>query len=54
VNYVLSDYVAEALAEAVYDKLDDGYYAGRIPSCPGVVALAVSLRDQFMVSSSTG
>ncbi|HEY6271773.1 MAG TPA: hypothetical protein VIX19_07245 [Terriglobales bacterium] len=44
-TYVLSDYVAEALAEALYDKLEDGSYAGRIPSCPGVVAFAISLRE---------
>jgi predicted RNase H-like HicB family nuclease len=43
-TYVLSDYVAEALAEAVYDKLEDGSYSGRIASCPGVLAFADSLR----------
>jgi len=30
-RYVLSDYVGEALAQAVYEKLEDGSYAGRIP-----------------------
>ena len=44
VRYVLSDYVEKAMAEAVYDKLDDGTYAGRIPSCKGVVAFGTSLR----------
>jgi predicted RNase H-like HicB family nuclease len=44
-RYVLSDYVAEALAQAVYEKLEDGSYAGRIPSCQGVVALGASLRE---------
>ena len=44
-RYVLSDYVAEALAEAIYDKLEDGSYAGRIPSCQGVVSLGASLRE---------
>jgi predicted RNase H-like HicB family nuclease len=43
-KYVLTDYVAEALAEAVYDKLEDDSYAGRIPSCQGVVAFGASLR----------
>jgi predicted RNase H-like HicB family nuclease len=42
---VLSDYVAEALAQAAYEKLKDGSYAGRIPSCPGVVAFGASLRE---------
>ena len=44
-RYVLSDYVAEALAQAVYEKLEDGSYAGRIPSCQGVVAFGASLRE---------
>jgi predicted RNase H-like HicB family nuclease len=44
-RYVLSDYVAEALAEAAYEKLEDGSYAGRIPSCTGVVAFGATLRD---------
>ena len=44
-RYVLSDYVAEALAEAVFGKLEDGSYAGRIPSCAGVVAFGTTLRE---------
>jgi len=44
-RYVLSDYVEEALAEAIYDKLEDGSYAGRIPSCQGVVSFGASLRE---------
>jgi predicted RNase H-like HicB family nuclease len=41
----LSDYVAEALARAAFKKLEDGSYAGRIPSCTGVVAFGTSLRE---------
>jgi predicted RNase H-like HicB family nuclease len=41
----LSDYVGEALAQAAFEKLEDGSYAGRIPSCPGVVAFGASLRE---------
>ncbi len=44
-RYVLSDYVGAALAQAAYEKLDDGSYAGRIPPCPGVVAFGKSLRE---------
>ncbi len=44
VRYILSDYVEKAMAGAVYDKLDDGTFAGRIPSCKGVVAFGSSLR----------
>ena len=44
-RYVLSDYVAAALAEAGYDKLEDGTFSGHIPACPGVVAFGCSLRE---------
>lgn len=45
VQYVLSDYVEEAMSQAVYDKLEDGTFAGRIPACLGVVAFGTSLRE---------
>lgn len=44
-RYVLSDYLDTALAGADYDKLEDGTFAGRIPSCPGVVAFGTTLRE---------
>jgi predicted RNase H-like HicB family nuclease len=44
-RFVLSDYLGQALSEAVYDKLDDGTFAGKIPSCPGVVAFGDTLRQ---------
>lgn len=44
-RYVLSDYVADALAQAAYEKLEDGSYAGRVPPCPGMVAFGASLRE---------
>lgn len=44
-QFVLSDYVAEALALAVYDKLEDNTYAGEIPECVGVVAFGKTLRE---------
>jgi predicted RNase H-like HicB family nuclease len=34
-----------AMAQAVYDKLADGTYGGRIPPCPGVVAFTASLGE---------
>jgi predicted RNase H-like HicB family nuclease len=43
IRFILTDYVRWALDEAVYDKLPDGTYAGRIPSCPGVVAFGATL-----------
>lgn len=42
-EYVLSDYLEEALAAATYDKLEDGTFAGRIPPCAGVVAFGTTL-----------
>ena len=45
VRFILSDYLAAAMAEAVYEKLEDGTYAGRIPSCQGVIAFGTSLRE---------
>jgi predicted RNase H-like HicB family nuclease len=44
-QFVLTDYVNRAMADAVYDKLDDGTFGGRIPSCKGVVAFGATLRD---------
>jgi len=44
-RFVLSDYIEEAIAGAVYDKLDDGTFAGRIPACTGVVAFARTLHE---------
>lgn len=45
IRYVLSEYMDQAMSQAVYDKLDDGTFAGRIPSCKGVVAFGTTLRD---------
>ncbi len=44
-RYVLSDYVGQAMAQAVFDKLEDGTFTGRIPACQGVIAFGGSLRD---------
>lgn len=45
VRYILSEYTSQAMAQAVYDKLEDGTFAGRIPSCKGVVAFGITLRE---------
>ncbi len=44
-QYILSDYLENALAQAEYDKLEDGTFFGRIPACKGVVAFGTSLRE---------
>jgi len=33
------------MAQAVYDKLEDGTFAGRISSCKGVLAFGPTLRQ---------
>ncbi|MEH2070769.1 MAG: type II toxin-antitoxin system HicB family antitoxin [Nostoc sp.] len=54
IRFILSDYVDRAMsndkplcvyAQAVYDKLEDGTFAGRIPLCKGVIAFASTLRE---------
>ncbi|MEW6173827.1 MAG: type II toxin-antitoxin system HicB family antitoxin [Bacillota bacterium] len=44
-SFILTDYIEQGMAQAVYDKLDDGTFAGRIQSCPGVIALGNTLRE---------
>jgi predicted RNase H-like HicB family nuclease len=41
---ILTDYIAAAMGEAEYDKLEDGTFAGRVPSCPGAIAFGDTLR----------
>lgn len=43
-RYILSEYLDRAMAQAVYDKLGDGSFGGRIPACKGVVAFGSTLR----------
>jgi predicted RNase H-like HicB family nuclease len=40
---MLMEYINQALAKAVFDKLEDGSYSGKIPQCPGVIAFAETL-----------
>jgi predicted RNase H-like HicB family nuclease len=45
IRYSLSECVDQAMAQAIYDKLGDGTFAGRLPSCTGVVAFGGTLRE---------
>lgn len=45
VQFILTSYVEQALSQAVYDKLEDGTFSGRIPQCQGVVAFGTTLRQ---------
>ncbi|MDD5065790.1 MAG: type II toxin-antitoxin system HicB family antitoxin [bacterium] len=42
-RYILSEYLDNAIEQAVYDKLKDGKFTGRIPRCKGVIAFEKSL-----------
>ncbi|MDD5094878.1 MAG: type II toxin-antitoxin system HicB family antitoxin [Dehalococcoidia bacterium] len=44
-KFILTDYVDKVMAGAVYDKLEDGFFSGRIPLCKGVIAFRPTLRD---------
>jgi predicted RNase H-like HicB family nuclease len=43
--FILSDYIERALAQAEYDKLEDGTFSGRIPGFSGVIAFGTTLRE---------
>jgi predicted RNase H-like HicB family nuclease len=43
--HILYKYIEKAMSEVVYEKIDDNEYAGRIPSCSGVIAFAATLEE---------
>ena len=45
IRFILTEYVEQAMGHAVYDKLEDGTFTGRIPLCKGVVAFGATLRE---------
>ncbi|MFQ6062770.1 MAG: type II toxin-antitoxin system HicB family antitoxin, partial [Methanosarcinales archaeon] len=45
IRFILTDYVEQALAHAVYEKLEDGTFVGRIPLCKGVLAFGATLQE---------
>jgi len=45
IQFILTDYVNQAMAQAVYDKLEDDTFTGRIPPCTGVVAFGPTLQQ---------
>ncbi len=44
-RFIFTDYIEQAMTLAIYDKLEDGTFVGRIPQCQGVIALASTLRE---------
>jgi predicted RNase H-like HicB family nuclease len=53
---VLIEYINRAMSEAVYDKLEDDSFSGKIPQCPGVLAFGKTLYqcEQELSSSLEG
>ncbi|HLP59593.1 MAG TPA: type II toxin-antitoxin system HicB family antitoxin [Candidatus Deferrimicrobium sp.] len=45
VRFILTGYVNRLMNQAVYDKLEDGTFAGRIPPCKGVIAFGSTLKE---------
>lgn len=44
-KFILTDYIEQAMSLAVYDKLEDRTFAGKIPSFQGVIAFGSTLRE---------
>ena len=44
-RFPLTDYIQQAMAQAVYEDLGDGTYGGDIPPCIGVFALGDTLLE---------
>jgi predicted RNase H-like HicB family nuclease len=40
---MLIEYIGKAMTKAVYEKLEDGTYSGKIPQCHGVIAFGEKL-----------
>ena len=40
---MIIEYINKAMSRAVYEKLEDGTYSGKIPQCPGVIAFGETL-----------
>ena len=49
----LSEYVEQAMATASIEKLGDGSYSGRIPSCKGVIAFGSTYNECWSELRST-
>jgi predicted RNase H-like HicB family nuclease len=53
---MLIEYINKAMSKAVYDKLEDGSFFGKIPQCPGVIAFGETLYQcrKELISSLEG
>jgi predicted RNase H-like HicB family nuclease len=44
-KFIITEYIENLLALAEYDKLEDGSFTGRIPSCKGVISFGNTLKE---------
>lgn len=44
-HFIITEYIRQALAQAAYDKLEDGSFSGCIPACKGVIAFGATLHE---------
>ena len=44
-KFILTSYIESAISKAVYDKLEDGSFSGKIPNCKGVIAFGKTLKE---------
>ncbi|MFH1934417.1 MAG: type II toxin-antitoxin system HicB family antitoxin [Pseudomonadota bacterium] len=53
---MLIEYINKTMSKAVYDKLEDGSFSGKIPQCRGVIAFGETLYQcqQELISSLEG
>ena len=53
---MLLEYIDKAMSKAVYDKLEDGSFSGKITKCPGIIAFGATLYqcEQKLKSSLEG
>jgi len=40
---MLTEYLEVSMSKAVYDKLEDRTYCGKVPECPGTIAFGETL-----------
>ena len=45
VKFVLTEYIDRLMAGAIYDKLEDRTFSGKIPECKGVISFGATLRE---------
>jgi len=42
---MLVEYINKAISKAIYDKLENDSFTGKIPQCPGVIAFGKTLYE---------